>query len=107
MEITKDIISAKRDKDNDGIFEVVCMFKAQEGELSTSFPQPFAFEPNPSSDDFIAFNDLMPEIILGWVESVLTDEKIKYIEQTLKTQLQTIKDFSPSKEYEDGLPWVA
>ncbi len=53
---------------------------------------------SPDDSDFIPFDDLTEEVVLGWVQSKTGDE----IEATLNQQMQTLKNPSSAS----GLPWA-
>ena len=54
-----------------------------------------------SSEDYIPFEDLTKEIVVGWVEESLGEEQLQAMEQSLIQQIETQKN--PPVIY--GLPW--
>lgn len=57
-----------------------------------------SFQPDPSSDDYVAFDDLTEEIVLGWVKDTLDVEEV---EASLLTQIEEQKNPKVLK----GLAW--
>ena len=57
-----------------------------------------SFQPDPSSDDYIAYDDLTEEIVLGWVQAEVGKEDV---EQSLTDQIEAQKNPSTLK----GMPW--
>ena len=60
---------------------------------------------NPWSDaDFVAYNDLKEDVVLGWVKSNLGDDKVKEIEDDVALQISN-QENPPAPVEESGLPW--
>ena len=57
-----------------------------------------SFQPDPSSDDYVAYDDLTEEIVLGWVKAEVGEEDV---EQSLTDQIEAQKNPSTLK----GMPW--
>ena len=57
-----------------------------------------SFQPDASSEDYIAFDDLTEDIVLGWVKAELGEEDV---EQSLTDQIEAQKNPSTLK----GLAW--
>ena len=57
-----------------------------------------SFQPDASSEDYIAFDDLTEEIVLGWVQSTLDVEEV---EASLLAQIEEQKNPKVLK----GLAW--
>jgi len=57
-----------------------------------------SFQPEPSSDDYIAYDDLTEEIVLGWVQAEVGEEDI---EASITAQIEAQKNPSTLK----GLAW--
>lgn len=52
--------------------------------------------------ELIPFSDLTEELVVGWVQEQLTEEKVAEVEAALQTQLD--EQASPTKAA--GLPWA-
>ena len=52
--------------------------------------------------ELIPFSDLTEELVVGWVQEQLTEEKVSEVEAALQTQLD--EQASPTKAA--GLPWA-
>ena len=60
---------------------------------------------NPKSPDFIMFEDLDKETVLGWVYSALGQDKVAAIEAKLQTKLSTrVYELNNPTEGR-GIPW--
>ena len=57
-----------------------------------------SFTPNASSEDYIAFNDLTEEIVLGWVKAEVGEEDV---EASITAQIEAQKNPATLK----GLAW--
>lgn len=60
-----------------------------------------ALEYNPNNS-FISYADLTPEIVLGWVKTVLGDKKVAEIENSIDSQIRAL--INPAK-VSLPLPW--
>jgi len=60
---------------------------------------------NPWSNvDFVEYDDLTENVVIGWVKSVLGEEKVKQIENDISAQIDAqINPPAPIKG--DGVPW--
>ena len=56
------------------------------------------FQPEPSSEDYIAFDDLTEEIVLGWVKAEVGEEDV---EASITAQIEAKKNPATLK----GLAW--
>lgn len=52
--------------------------------------------------DIVPYSDLTPEIVIGWVQEKLGDDKVAEVEAALQNQLD--EQHSPTKA--SGLPWA-
>ena len=58
----------------------------------------YSFQPEPSSEDYIAFDDLTEEIVLGWVKAEVGEEDV---EASITAQIEAKKNPATLK----GLAW--
>jgi proteasome lid subunit RPN8/RPN11 len=95
------IAQLERSVDSGGVITAHYQVEARDEKLFADFHSSQYFTPDPSSDDFIAFEDLTEEIVLGWVKESIGDSKTSEIENEL---LQKINE-QKSRAYKSGLPW--
>jgi len=69
-----------------------------EGEYSARRYGSCSFSPDPSSDEYVPFEELTEELVIGWVQSSLDVEEI---ENSLNAQIEEQKNPKTLK----GLPW--
>jgi hypothetical protein len=69
-----------------------------EGDNSRRINGTAVFSPDPTSADFIPFNDLTEAVVLGWVHADVTQADV---EATLQSQLDEIT----SPRVVSGMPW--
>jgi hypothetical protein len=57
-----------------------------------------------NAEDFVAFEDLTKEIIVGWLEGIVVDAYWDHVTDSIQQQIDTIDD--PVEELNSGdLPW--
>jgi len=61
-------------------------------------------EGDPSSKDFIPYEDLTEEIVVGWVKDLLSD-KVSEIQNRLTDNLNAQEQELSEKQTIKGLPW--
>jgi hypothetical protein len=74
---------------------------ANDGTYSAGAYGSIGFE-RPAEDALIPFADLTEEIVVGWVQNALGDEKVAEVEAALQGQLDEQRH--PSRA--SGLPWA-
>lgn len=62
-------------------------------------------ERDPTSEEFISFEELTEEILLDWVKTSIGEQKIAEIESGIKLHLEERKHNDENPEYLVGLPW--
>ena len=70
-----------------------------EGEFSARRYGSCSFSPDPSSDEYVPFESLTEELVIGWVQSTLDVEEI---EASLNAQIEEQKNPKTLK----GLAWA-
>lgn len=63
---------------------------------------------DPSSPDFVAYNDLTEEIVIDWVKAELESNEegsVASLESKIQAQVQQAIDAAAAKTTEEGLPW--
>ena len=80
---------------------VVCHWRATvtDGDYTASSYGTCGFTPDPESPDFVAFEDLTEEIVLGWVQNALDTDAM---EANLASQIEAQK--TPATL--SGMPWA-
>lgn len=63
-------------------------------------------EGDETSPNFIPFENLTEEIVLGWVKNKLGEDKIKEIENDVKNKLENRIYIKQNPSFFEGLPWV-
>jgi hypothetical protein len=61
---------------------------------------------DPTDPNYISYEDLTHEIVLGWVQSELGQTEIERIEAEAQTRLQERIDREKNPPYKTGLPWA-
>ena len=75
---------------------------ASEGDETVSAYGSQSFTPDPQSPDFVPYENLTEEIVLGWVKEQLTDLKVSQIEG----QLASVLDQKINPTTSVGRPWA-
>ena len=98
MEIVWQIEQMNRQVANGGVVTAYWrVIGTEDGHSATNYGG-CGFAPDPTSDDFIAYDDLTEDVVLGWVwEQVNRDD----IEAALIAQIDQLKN--PVEAY--GVPW--
>ena len=92
----------ERQLDGGGVITAHYRVFATEGETSVSAYGSGSFTPDPQSPDFVPYENLTEEIVLGWVKEQLTDLKVSQIEG----QLASVLDQKINPTTSVGRPWV-
>lgn len=95
------IAQLERKIDSGGVTAAHYKVEAKDGKSFADFHSSQHFIPDPTSKNFIDFEDLTEEIILGWVKASLGGLKISEIENNLLRQVDEQKNIA----YKAGLPW--
>ena len=74
---------------------------ANDGTYSAGAYGSIGFQ-RPEEEDLIPFADLTEEIVVGWVQTALGDEKVAEVEAALQGQLDEQRN--PTKAA--GMPWA-
>jgi hypothetical protein len=61
---------------------------------------------DPTSPNFVAYEDLTEEIVINWVKSELGEEAVTEIETQVQSQVQAAIDAAAAKTTQEGLPWI-
>jgi len=97
--ISWNVASLERETSDDFVFTVHWTVNAVEGEYSASAYGSIGLE---RPDELIPYADLTPEIVIGWVQDKLGDDK-KAAEIEAALQAKIDEQRAPSKVA--GVPW--
>lgn len=101
METTERIIDMKRDPDNGGVFEVLYEISGTKQGLGSRRVKVLQFTVDTGASDFIPFEDLTEEIVLGWARSQLGSDGIAEITTAMEAEIN--QRLNPS--FLSGKPW--
>ena len=96
------IANLERNTSDNGVVVAHYRVDAVDGEYTAGAYGSLGFTPDPTADDFIAFENLTEETVISWVkESLGGAEKVAEIEAALQAKID--EDKSPTVVA--GLPW--
>jgi hypothetical protein len=105
METTTKIANLKRKPTTGLVFEVTYVMNFElEGETDRKVGT-IEFVGNVNDPNFVPFEDLTEEIVLGWVTATLGDVEIAQIKTEFETRLQERIDKKANPEFLTGTPW--
>jgi len=105
METIWNIANIKRIPSTGLVIEVTYIMKFKKKEVSDRKVGMVTLEGDPSSQDFIPFDELTEEIVLGWVQSAVGTDSINKIKQDFESRLDEKIQRIENPEFIDGLPW--
>lgn len=105
METNWNIIQLKRKPNNDLVFEVTYVMNFKLEKKGDRHIGIVTLHGDPESPDFIPYEDLTKEIVLGWVQSELGQDEIDRIESEMQTRLQERIDREKNPPFKTGVPW--
>jgi len=98
MNITYSIAQMERNTSDNGVTIAHWRVTAQDGDYTASSYGTQSFTPDPASPDFVAFEDLTEEIVLGWVKNQMDTDAM---EAGLASQIEAQKE----PVTVTGMPW--
>jgi hypothetical protein len=105
MKTTTKIANLKRKPTTGLVFEVTYIMNFElENETDRKVGM-ITFEGDETDPNFVPFEELTEETVLGWVTTTLGEEEIAKIEAEFKTRLQERIDKKASPEFLTGTPW--
>jgi len=84
-----------------GVLLVHWRMNAKDGDYSVGCYGTESFTPDPSAEGFVAYADLTPEIVVGWVEASWGEEKLQQVKDALQAKIDEQKN-PPTVA---GTPW--
>jgi hypothetical protein len=107
MKTTTKIANLKRKPESGFVFEVAYIMNFElENEIDRKLGM-IEFEINETESNFIPYEELTEEIVLGWVIETLGEEEITKIETEYKTKLEERIEEKSHPEFLIGAPWEA
>ncbi len=107
MAVNWQIFDTKYQADNKLIIKVVYGCTAQLENFIDRTIGELDFTGDPESPDFVPYENLTEEIILGWVKTTLGTEQVTAIETSLQNSVDTQKVAKDAETVKSGLPWRA
>ena len=93
-------------KTSDGfVIEVTSAYEKQDGPGYASELFTNSFE-NTVGPEFIPYEDLTEDLVIGWVKDALGPETVAKTELDVNTLAATKKEEIENPQVEGGLPWV-
>ena len=92
----------ERELSDGGVITAHYRVFATEGDETVSAYGSQALVPDPASPDFVPFEQLTEELVVGWVQEALTDVKVAQIEG----QLAQVLDQKLHPTTAAGMPWA-
>jgi len=104
IQITWQIHDMKRNSSDNGVFEVSwAVWAVREEKYVAEINGVVSLIPDPSSDSFIAFENLTQDNVIAWVKNVLD---VDAVEQEAKNKLNTLHPASNvTPMVQGGTPW--
>lgn len=88
------------DADN-GVVTVHWRLDAADGDFTAGAYGTESFTPDPSAEGFVAYADLTPEIVTGWVTEAWGEEKLQQVKDALQAKIDEQKNPATVA----GVPW--
>lgn len=105
METNWNIVNIKR-RPNDGlVIEVTYIMNFKLEGMEDRHVGMITLEGDPTDPNFIPFEELTQEIVLGWVQTELGESHITEIQTQMSTRLQQRLDEKNNPPFLQGLPW--
>jgi len=104
IEVTWKIDDMKRNSSNNGVFEVFwTVWAVREETYVTEINGVVSLTPDPSSDSFIAFENLTQDNVIAWVKN---DLETDVIEQEVRDKLNRLHPaLATTPTVQSGTPW--
>lgn len=100
--ITWKIENLEHHTSNGGVITAHWRVNTQEDNFYASSYGSAGFTPDPEATDFIPYENLTEEIVLGWLKSQLGEEAVTNLEESLQNQINDQK----APKVASGLPWI-
>jgi hypothetical protein len=105
MKTTTKIANLKRKPTTGLVFELTYIMNFElENETDRKVGM-IEFEGDETDPNFVPFEDLTEETVLGWVTATLGEKQISAIETEFETRIQERIDKKASPEFLIGTPW--
>ena len=101
------IAEIKRTPDTGLVIEVLYIMNFELEDKGDRHVGSITLTGDPTAPDFVPFENLTQEIVLGWVQAELGETKINEITTSAQTRLQERIDRENNPEFLTGMPWEA
>jgi hypothetical protein len=105
MKTTTKIVNLKRKPTSGLVFEVTYIMSFELASETDRKVGMIEFEGDETDPNFIPFEELTEETVLGWVTNSLGEEEITKIETEFESRLQEIINKKANPEFLTGTPW--
>lgn len=105
MTTTWKIYNLERQTENGLVIEVTYGCIGVSTNFKTRQTGILGLEGDPTDPNFVAWEDLTEEIVIGWVKDELGTEKVNEMETKIEDRLTGREEELSNKTTEEGLPW--
>lgn len=106
MTTTWKIYNLERNISDGVVLKVIYGCIAQSDNFSSRTVSEIALTGDPTDPNFVPFNDLTEDIVIGWVKAELGTEEVTAKETLVQNQVQDQIDAEAAKTTEEGVPWT-
>jgi len=106
METNWKIANLKRTPSEGLVIEVTYIMNFKLEEMEDRHVGMITLEGDPTDPNFIPFEELTQEVVLGWVQTELGEERITEIQTQMESRLQQRLDEKNNPPFIQGLPWA-
>jgi hypothetical protein len=100
------IANVKSKSDNGLVIEVTYIMNFKLEDKEDRHVGMVTLEGDPESPNFVPYEELTQEIVLGWIQNELGQTKIDEITSSMQTRLQERIDREKNPPFKTGLPWM-
>jgi hypothetical protein len=105
MESTFNIVNMKRTPVDGVVIDVTFIINFSLESIADRHVGSIKLVGDPSSPDFVTFNELTEELVIEWVKDELGADKLAEIFTNMETRLQEKLDKKNNPEFIIGTPW--
>jgi hypothetical protein len=105
METTWKVLELKRKPDTGLVIEVTWVMNFDLNGEKDRHIGSITLEGDVNDPNYIPYEDLTEEIVLGWVQSDLGSEKVTEIQTSAESRIQSRIDRKNNPEFLTGKPW--
>lgn len=105
MNKTFKIADMKRTPDNGVVIKVVYIIGFEYNGISDRYVGSVTLTGDPTSPDFVPFENLTEEMVIDWVKAELGEVKLAEIDATYQASLEAKYEAKQNPEFIGGTPW--